>query len=105
MKKKNLKAAFVAVVALAAGINAHRAHCNQSPMSDFALANIEALADPSDFVEKKCSRATAWGNCYDSNHNLVCTYIKSVEEYTVTNMLQICRYDKVTTCPPGTTAG
>ena len=60
---------------------------------------------PSDFVEKKCTRATEWGNCYDSKGMYVCLYIKAVEEYTVTNMLQICRYDKVTTCPSGTTAG
>lgn len=105
MKKTFVKAAFIAVVALVAGTNAHRAYCKQTSMSDIVLANIEALTDSSEFVEKKCTRATALGNCYDSNHNFVCTYIKSVEEYTVTNMLQICRYDKVTTCPSGTTVG
>lgn len=36
-------------------------------MSDVGLANIEALADSSDFVEKKRTRATAWGNCYDGS--------------------------------------
>lgn len=54
MKKTFVKAACIAVVALAAGINAHRAFCNQFSLSDFALANIEALASNELSEPKSC---------------------------------------------------
>lgn len=45
MKKKILKATIVAAFALIAGMNVYNAH-KSDVMSDFALANVEALANP-----------------------------------------------------------
>ena len=105
INKTFVKAAFIAVLALAAGTNAHRAYCNQFSLSDFALANIEALANSTESnIGEKCYRAKSTGNCYDSNNKYVGIYVKEVEEYIRTNDLQICHQQKVTSFPPGTTA-
>ncbi|GFH98055.1 NVEALA domain-containing protein [uncultured Phocaeicola sp.] len=45
MKKNILKATIVAAFALIAGMNVYNAH-KSDVMSDFALANVEALANP-----------------------------------------------------------
>ena len=44
MNKKVLKAAFVAAIAMVSGINVFNAQQSE-PLSDVALANVEALAD------------------------------------------------------------
>ena len=44
MEKKSLKTVFVAVLAMVAGINVFNAQ-KTKPLSDVALANVEALAD------------------------------------------------------------
>ena len=44
MNKKVLKAAFIAAIAMICGINVFNAQKSE-PMSDIALANVEALAN------------------------------------------------------------
>ncbi|MBQ8603149.1 MAG: NVEALA domain-containing protein [Bacteroides sp.] len=43
--KKYVKVAFMAVVAAVAGYNVYQSQSVMNGMSDFALANVEALAD------------------------------------------------------------
>ena len=43
--KKFIKFAFVAAIAVVAGYNVYQSQSVMNGMSDFALANVEALAD------------------------------------------------------------
>lgn len=44
MKKKLMKLAFAAALAVAAGVTAYQAQDKEAMLSDLALANVEALA-------------------------------------------------------------
>lgn len=52
MKKKILSATFVVAMAAIAGYNTY-VNQNKNEMPDLALANVEALADDSEFDENK----------------------------------------------------
>ena len=52
--KKIIKFAFVAAVAAVAGYNVYKSQSVMNEMSDFALANVEALADDSEASEPGC---------------------------------------------------
>ena len=53
MKKNILKATLVAAFALIAGMNVYNAQ-KSDVMSDFALANVEALADGGEWGSTTC---------------------------------------------------
>jgi hypothetical protein len=52
--KKYVKVAFGAVVAAVAGYNVYQSQSVINGMSEFALANVEALADDSEASEPGC---------------------------------------------------
>ena len=58
MNKKYAKATLIAVVALISGINVFNAQKSES-LSDIALANVEALANPEQPNIKDCIEAAS----------------------------------------------
>jgi len=56
MNKKVLKVAFVAAIALVSGINVFNAQRSE-PLSDVAMANVEALAGDESVENIKCNQA------------------------------------------------
>ena len=61
MCKKMIKAAFVAAIAMVSGINAFNAQKSE-PLSDIALANVEALAqtETSGSCTEVCYECEGW---------------------------------------------
>ena len=53
--KKYVKVAFMAVVAAVAGYNVYQSQSVMNGMSDFALANVEALAQGEIIVDFPCT--------------------------------------------------
>ena len=102
MIKKVLKVAFVAAIAIVAGINVYNAQKTEV-LSDVAMANVEALAQD-ETGTGSCSRAISWGSCYNISDKMwACLRIKAVEKYDVTpGSIIECKHDKVTECPSGT---
>ena len=61
MKTKILKYVFVVAIAMVGGINVFNAQKSE-PLSDVALANVEALAQSETNTTWMCSGF--WGDCY-----------------------------------------
>lgn len=107
MKNVLSKVAFVVAIAVVSGINVFNARKSEV-LSDIALANVEALAgyeDNSglDADYNNCTRATSWGNCYNSDGTWAALAIKSVESYQVSvGSPIVCKHDRITSCPSGT---
>ena len=62
--KKFIKFAFVAAIAAVAGYNVYQSLSVMNGMSDFALANVEALASGEGGTSVKICLAI-WGECID----------------------------------------
>ena len=100
MKTNIMTVAFVATIALIAGINVFNAQKTVT-LSDIAMENVEALAQGE--TSQTCTRAVAWANCYNKESNMwVGLIIKQVEPYVVDGIMQECKHDKVSKCPDGT---
>ena len=102
MKANLLKSVFVIAIAMIAGVNVYNAQ-EAEPMSDVAMANVEALASDESGTGR-CSKAIAWANCYNNSNGMWnCMIVKAVEKYDVEEgSIIVCRHDKVTKCPDGT---
>ena len=104
MRKKILSAAFAVMIMTVAGFNVYMNQA-KSNLSEMALANIEALADPETEEMINCTKGE-FGSCYDSKGKWQGTYVKYVTPYQVPkNSILICYHHKVTSCPDGTTPG
>lgn len=101
MYKKVLKVAFVAAIAMIAGINVFNAQ-KPTVLSDVAMANVEALASD-ETGTGRCSRVKVRVSCYRGNH-WAGTRVKEIEYYDVEpgSMLE-CTHAQVTECPEGST--
>lgn len=53
--KKYVKAAFLAAIAAVVGYNVYQSQSVMNGMSDFALANVEALATPEIYIGVPCA--------------------------------------------------
>ena len=79
MKKKYIKAAFVAVVTMMSGINVFNAQKSET-LSDVALANVEALALPEVTMENRTPSDTykslelLGGGCTRVTYERLCAY-------------------------------
>lgn len=102
MKVKLFKFVFVIVIAMIAGINVYNAQ-KPEPMSDIAMANVEALAND-ETGTGKCSIAIAWADCYNNSNGMwCCLRVTAVKNYDVeTGSILVCHHDRVTECPGGT---
>lgn len=54
MKKKIMGLIAVVAIATVAGYNVYTSQNNNGKLSDLALANVEALADPNESSQKGC---------------------------------------------------
>lgn len=75
--KKMIKVAFVAAIAMVAGYNMYQSQSVMNGMSEFALANVEALARNEDTID--CGNVTFIPNealrsaaCWNGGTHLTC---------------------------------
>lgn len=72
--KRTIKIAFVATFAMVVGYNIYKSQSVTTNMSEMALANMEALADPEIDIPYICPGDIP--ACYDDYYNLILDGIK-----------------------------